>query len=354
MTVSARGETFRGRWLVGCDGGRSAVRKAGGFEFVGSDPEFTGYSVQVEMADPHKLRLGPPVHADGHVYLLAARDHRDGRFRRRRFPPNPADHARSRAGGVAPYLRHRRHPDGPAACHDLDGSRLSSDALTAKGRCCCRRCRAHPFPSGRPRPQPRARRRHEPWMETCCDHSWQCASRSARQLFRANGIRWGYRFSTGRARKSRSCGQAGARARSKPSSVISSTRATALHTSPSACGLSLSVTILAAPPAVAAALPISSFGGRSRRTRQEGEGLLLPSQASEVHAPGGGRSPNYHQGAVIASKAKRPRLGVSTAVDLSSVVWAPRLVPSQLAPDFIVRALADASAGASDWESRPK
>jgi 2-polyprenyl-6-methoxyphenol hydroxylase-like FAD-dependent oxidoreductase len=58
VTIRAGGETFRGRWLVGCDGGRSVVRKAGGFEFVGTDPEFTGYSVEVEMADPDKLRLG--------------------------------------------------------------------------------------------------------------------------------------------------------------------------------------------------------------------------------------------------------------------------------------------------------
>ena len=58
VTVHAGGETFRGRWLVGCDGGRSTVRKAGGFEFVGTDPEFTGYSVEVEMADPETLRPG--------------------------------------------------------------------------------------------------------------------------------------------------------------------------------------------------------------------------------------------------------------------------------------------------------
>lgn len=58
VTVRAGGETFRGRWLVGCDGGRSAVRKAGAFEFVGTDPEFTGYSVEVEMADPEALPAG--------------------------------------------------------------------------------------------------------------------------------------------------------------------------------------------------------------------------------------------------------------------------------------------------------
>lgn len=58
VAIRAGGGTFRGRWLVGCDGGRSMVRKAGGFEFTGTDPEFTGYSVEVEMADPDKLRLG--------------------------------------------------------------------------------------------------------------------------------------------------------------------------------------------------------------------------------------------------------------------------------------------------------
>jgi 2-polyprenyl-6-methoxyphenol hydroxylase-like FAD-dependent oxidoreductase len=58
VTIRAGGQIFRGRWLVGCDGGRSTVRKAVGFEFVGTDPEFTGYSVEVEMADPEKLPLG--------------------------------------------------------------------------------------------------------------------------------------------------------------------------------------------------------------------------------------------------------------------------------------------------------
>ena len=58
LTVRAGGETFQGRWLVGCDGGRSTVRKAAGFEFAGTDPEFTGYSVDVDLADPDRLRPG--------------------------------------------------------------------------------------------------------------------------------------------------------------------------------------------------------------------------------------------------------------------------------------------------------
>jgi 2-polyprenyl-6-methoxyphenol hydroxylase-like FAD-dependent oxidoreductase len=58
VTVLAGAQRLRSRWLVGCDGGRSTVRKQGGFEFVGTEPEFTGYSVQVDIADPEKLRLG--------------------------------------------------------------------------------------------------------------------------------------------------------------------------------------------------------------------------------------------------------------------------------------------------------
>lgn len=58
VTIRAGGETFRGRWLVGCDGGRSTVRKACGVAFAGTDAEFTGYSVEVEIADPDGLRPG--------------------------------------------------------------------------------------------------------------------------------------------------------------------------------------------------------------------------------------------------------------------------------------------------------
>lgn len=58
VNVRAGEETFRALWLVGCDGGRSKVRKAAGFDFAGTDPEFTGYSVGVELADPDALRPG--------------------------------------------------------------------------------------------------------------------------------------------------------------------------------------------------------------------------------------------------------------------------------------------------------
>lgn len=61
VTVQAGGKAFAAGWLVGCDGGRSAVRKASGFDFAGTEPEFTGYSTQVELADPEKLKPGRQV-----------------------------------------------------------------------------------------------------------------------------------------------------------------------------------------------------------------------------------------------------------------------------------------------------
>jgi 2-polyprenyl-6-methoxyphenol hydroxylase-like FAD-dependent oxidoreductase len=58
VTVHAGGTAVRAGWLVGCDGGRSTVRKLAAFEFPGTDPEITGYSAMVEIADPEKLSFG--------------------------------------------------------------------------------------------------------------------------------------------------------------------------------------------------------------------------------------------------------------------------------------------------------
>jgi 2-polyprenyl-6-methoxyphenol hydroxylase-like FAD-dependent oxidoreductase len=58
VTVQAGEGTFRAKWLVGCDGGRSTVRKLDGFDFPGTDPEITGYNAMVAIADPEKLKPG--------------------------------------------------------------------------------------------------------------------------------------------------------------------------------------------------------------------------------------------------------------------------------------------------------
>jgi 2-polyprenyl-6-methoxyphenol hydroxylase-like FAD-dependent oxidoreductase len=65
VTVHTGDSTVRSGWLVGCDGGRSTVRKFAGFEFPGTDPEICGYSAMVEIADPEKLSFGWKRTANG-------------------------------------------------------------------------------------------------------------------------------------------------------------------------------------------------------------------------------------------------------------------------------------------------
>ncbi|MEH2286929.1 FAD-dependent monooxygenase [Nostoc sp.] len=68
VTVQSGDQSFKSKWLVGCDGSRSVVRKAGGFEFAGTEPEFTGYTTLVDIADPEKLSPGRNVTPTG-IYL---------------------------------------------------------------------------------------------------------------------------------------------------------------------------------------------------------------------------------------------------------------------------------------------
>jgi 2-polyprenyl-6-methoxyphenol hydroxylase-like FAD-dependent oxidoreductase len=68
VTVQSGARSFRGKWLVGCDGSRSVVRKAGSFLFAGTEPEFTGYSAQIDIATPAALQTGRIMTATG-MYL---------------------------------------------------------------------------------------------------------------------------------------------------------------------------------------------------------------------------------------------------------------------------------------------
>lgn len=85
VTVQSGDQSFAGKWLVGCDGSRSVVRKAASFEFAGTEPEFTGYSAHVDIADPEKLKPGRNFTATG-MYLqsqpgyLAIQDFDGGAF----------------------------------------------------------------------------------------------------------------------------------------------------------------------------------------------------------------------------------------------------------------------------------
>lgn len=68
VTVQSDEQSFQGKWMVGCDGSRSIVRKLGGFEFAGTEPEFTGYTALVDLADPEKLSPGRNITSKG-MYL---------------------------------------------------------------------------------------------------------------------------------------------------------------------------------------------------------------------------------------------------------------------------------------------
>ena len=72
VIVVSGSEFFRGKWLVGCDGSRSVVRTTGTFDFTGTEPEFTGYSTQVDIADPEKLGHGRTLTSTG-MYFQSQR-----------------------------------------------------------------------------------------------------------------------------------------------------------------------------------------------------------------------------------------------------------------------------------------
>ncbi|GAB4586141.1 FAD-dependent monooxygenase [Nocardia sp. IFM 10818] len=58
VTVTCGDRVVRTGWLVGCDGGRSTVRKRAGFDFPGLDPEITGRQALVDMTGTAGLRTG--------------------------------------------------------------------------------------------------------------------------------------------------------------------------------------------------------------------------------------------------------------------------------------------------------
>lgn len=58
VTVRSSHGTVRAGWLVGCDGGRSTVRKLAGFEFPGTSPEVTCHQAVVEMTGAEGLKVG--------------------------------------------------------------------------------------------------------------------------------------------------------------------------------------------------------------------------------------------------------------------------------------------------------
>ncbi len=158
------GQSLRAAYLVGCDGGRSVVRKGAGIEFPGWDPTTSALIAEVEMAEEpelgtrqdargihglgrveYEIRDGEIVWADegtgqGHGDRPAGRSHR------RTHP------ARSQRGGhlrLRDRLRDAQpHLDLQVHRHDPSGRGLPRETCPAGRR---RRTRA--LPGGRARTQ---------------------------------------------------------------------------------------------------------------------------------------------------------------------------------------------------------
>jgi 3-(3-hydroxy-phenyl)propionate hydroxylase len=75
----ADGGELRCRYLVGCDGGRSTIRKAAGIEFPGWDPTMSALIAEVEMTEEPELGMR---HGPAGVYGLGKVDYeiRDGQI----------------------------------------------------------------------------------------------------------------------------------------------------------------------------------------------------------------------------------------------------------------------------------
>ncbi len=75
----SEGQSLRAEYLVGCDGGRSVIRRAAGIEFPGWDPTMSSLIAEVEMTEEPKL--GMQRDARG-IHGLGRRDYeiRDGKI----------------------------------------------------------------------------------------------------------------------------------------------------------------------------------------------------------------------------------------------------------------------------------
>ncbi|OGM49760.1 putative pentachlorophenol 4-monooxygenase [Aspergillus bombycis] len=74
VKVWAGNKSFTAQWLVGCDGGRSTIRKTAGFEFVGTEAQFTGYIAACGLDQPELLQPGF-THTDSGMYIVSGPEH---------------------------------------------------------------------------------------------------------------------------------------------------------------------------------------------------------------------------------------------------------------------------------------
>jgi 2-polyprenyl-6-methoxyphenol hydroxylase-like FAD-dependent oxidoreductase len=120
----ADGRRLHARFLVGCDGGRSLVRKAAGIEFPGWDPSISSLLVEVEMRE--ELQLGMRHDENGTQAMGRLEDGRTGLVCGGRI----RDRGRTAGRMDAHDLRQRAVPrrcrtmrTGPPAPDDVDRQR---------------------------------------------------------------------------------------------------------------------------------------------------------------------------------------------------------------------------------------
>ena len=157
-------ESLRAEYLVGCDGGRSLVRKTAGIEFPGWDPTISSLVAEVEMrAEPEvgirRDEKGTQAIGrleDGERFRVVVSEHHGGQTGQ----PSLRDlsGARRRLGNG---LR-RAQPDLDLLLHGYDPS-----GGVLQGRTCaaCGRRRARALPGGRAGPPGRRAGRGEPGLE---------------------------------------------------------------------------------------------------------------------------------------------------------------------------------------------
>ena len=176
------GQSLRAEYLVGCDGGRSLIRKTAGIEFPGWDPSTSSLIAEVEMAEEPELgirRDDKGIHALGRL--------EDGKRVRVVVSEQHVGHAGEPTlrdlseALIAVYGTDLRRPqsrlDLPVHRHDPAGGVLPGGTGAAG-----RRRGARAFPGGRTGPQHRRAGRREPGMEAGPGGQADIAGEPARHL----------------------------------------------------------------------------------------------------------------------------------------------------------------------------
>jgi hypothetical protein len=149
----SNGESLRAHYLVGCDGGRSLVRKAAGIDFPGWDPTTSSLLAEVEMTEQpelgihrtalgvhafgkekYEIRDGKIVYPDGGpIRVMVTEEHVGPRTEpRTKPPPNPpsAISARRSSPHAAPTMGPTIPPTSPGSPMSLGRPRPTATSAS--------------------------------------------------------------------------------------------------------------------------------------------------------------------------------------------------------------------------------